>query len=207
MVAEFKTILDLIKRFPDEKSCHQYFASQRWDTGEMICPHCNHNQVWVFKDGIRYKCKSCQKQFTAKTGTFMEGSKLASIKWIISMYLILHKTGISSVQLAKDIGVTQKTAWFILQRIRWALGNEKEEKLKGIVEIDESFVGGKNKFRHKDKRIKNNPGRGWKDKTPVFGMLQRKGKVRAEVIPNVLMLTLKKMALKNIDGGSDVMGD
>lgn len=205
---EFVTILDLIKRFPDEKSCHQYFASQRWE-GVMVCPHkeCSHEEAYVFKDGIRYKCKKCLKIYTAKTGTFMESSKLASIKWILTMYLVMHKRGISSVQLAKDLGVTQKTAWFVLQRVRWALGNEREEQLQGIVEIDETFVGGKARFKHKDKRIKYNPGRGWIDKTPVLGMLQRNGRVKAMVIPNVLMITLKKAALTHIRGGSDLMGD
>ncbi|MFP5079490.1 transposase [Pedobacter sp. JCM 36344] len=152
----YKTILDLVKEFPDERSCHQYLASQRWDTGEIICPHdnCGHNQSYVFADGIRYKCKKCKTLFTAKTDTFMEGSKLSTIKWLLAMYLVMHKKGISSVQLAKDIGVTQKTAWFVLQRVRWALGNEDEEPFEGNIQLDETFVGGKNKNRHANKKVK-----------------------------------------------------
>lgn len=208
MELKFRTILDLIKVFPDEYHSHQYLASQRWE-GLLACPHegCGNERAYVFKDGIRYKCTKCKKIFTAKTGTFMEGSKLATIKWLMAMYLVMHKRGISSVQLSKDIGVTQKTAWFVLQRVRWAFGNEPQEQLDGIVEIDETFVGGKARFKHKDKRIKYNPGRGWADKTPVYGMLQRGGKVKAMVIPNVLMVTLKKITLEHVKLDSLLMGD
>ncbi len=201
---QFNTIFDLVKRFPDEKSCHEYLAGQRWE-GYMTCPYdnCNHDQVYVFKDGIRYKCKGCRKIFNAKTGTIFEATKLPLTQWFMALYMAMHKRGISSTQLAKDLGVTQKTAWFMLQRIREALGNEDQsEQLEGVVEIDETFVGGKSKFRHKDKRVKYNPGRGWKDKTPVLGMLQRNGKVRAMVIPNVLMLTLHKQVYTHVKGGS-----
>jgi transposase-like protein len=211
MSVEFKTLIELVRKFPDEKSCHQYLAAQRWHTGEIICPHdgCGHNQCYVFTDGIRYKCKKCKTQFTAKTKTFMEGSKLGTIKWILSMYLNLHKKGISSIQLSKDIGVTQKTAWFVLQRLRLAYGKDQSEseKLDGVVEIDETFVGGKAQFKHKNKRIKYLPGRGWSDKTPVLGMLQRGGNVKALVIPNVLMLTLKKAIYPRVKGGSELMTD
>jgi transposase-like protein len=229
---QFKTILDLIKVFPDERTCHQYLASQKWDNGVIECPHCEHDRAYVFKDGIRYKCKSCKIQFTAKTNTFMEASNLPTIKWLMGMYLVLHKKGISSIQLGKDVGVTQKTGWFMLQRIRNAFGNEETDKLSGVVEIDETFVGGKARFKHKKKRPKYNPGRGWKDKTPVLGMLEReeykivarphkviKGKVvyekiitkpselKASVISDVLMLTIKKAVLNCIEGGSTVYGD
>ncbi len=170
---KFSSILELVRVFPDEKSCHAYLSWQRWE-GEVTCPHegCQHNKVYVFSDGVRYKCKKCSKQFTAKTNTFMENSNLETVKWIMAMYLVLHKKGISSVQLAKDIGVTQKTAWFVLQRVRWALGNEEEETLEGTVLADETFVGGKNKNRHADKKVKNSQGRSFKDKTPVLGLME-----------------------------------
>ncbi|SCW47330.1 IS1595 family transposase [Mucilaginibacter sp. NFR10] len=207
--SEFKTIIDLVTRFPNEKACHQYLASRRWSDGILTCPHagCSGDRAYVFKDGFRYKCQTCKRLFNAKTGTIMEASKLDTIKWFMAIYLFMHKKGISSIQLGKDIGVTQKTAWFILQRIRKAMGNEPNEQLEGVVEIDESFVGGKARFKHKNKRKKYNPGRGWYDKTPVLGMLQRGGKVKAMVIPDVLMLTLKKHMYTHVKGGSDVMGD
>lgn len=170
---QFNSIIDLMKVLPDEKSCQQYLASKRW-SGVIECPHagCNGDDAYIFKDGLRYKCKCCKRIYTVKTGSFMEGSKLASIKWIMAIYLVLHKKGISSVQLAKDIGTCQKTAWFVLQRVRTALGNEKEQQLEGEISCDETFCGGKNKNRHHDKKVKNSQGRSFKDKTPVMGILQ-----------------------------------
>lgn len=216
--AQFKNIFELIKLFPSEKTCHQYLAARRWETGVINCPHCDHEEVYVFSDGIRYKCTKCKLKFTAKTGTFMDSSKLATIKWIYAMYLILHKKGISSIQLGKDLGVSQKTAWFMLHRIRLALGNENDdEMLEGTVEIDETFVGGKSRFKHKDKRPKYNPGREFPDKVPVIGLLQRKqinsrgdvipARVRTFAIDNVQMLTITKAVRKHVKLGSNVMGD
>ncbi|OOQ60905.1 IS1595 family transposase [Mucilaginibacter pedocola] len=206
---EFKTIIDVVTRFPNEKACHEYLASRRWSDGVISCPHegCSSERAYVFKDGIRYKCCECKKQFTAKTGTFMEASNISTMKWFVAIYLFLHKKGVSSIQLAKDVGITQKSAWFVLHRLRLALGNEEHEQLEGVVEIDETFVGGKARFKHKRKRLKHNPGRGWRDKTPVLGMLQRGGKFKAFVVPDVLMLTLKKTVYKHVKGGSDLMGD
>lgn len=171
---QFKSILDLMKVFPTEESCHEYLAFQRWgDT--MECPYndCDNDNAYIFKDGIRRKCTCCKRIYTAKTNTFMEGSKLATIKWIMAIYLVLHKKGISSVQLSKDIGTCQKTGWFVLQRIRTAMGNEKQVELEGEIALDETFVGGKNKNRHHDKKVENSQGRSFKDKTPVMGMLQQ----------------------------------
>lgn len=170
---EFKSILDLMKVFPTEKACHEYLAYQRWE-GLMTCPYkdCKGENAYIFKDGIRRKCTCCKRIYTAKTGTFMEGSKLATIKWLMAMYLVLHKKGISSVQLAKDIGTCQKTAWHVLHRIRAAFGNEKEQVLEGEVASDECFVGMKSKNKHADKKIKYTQGRSFRDKTPVMGILQ-----------------------------------
>jgi transposase-like protein len=213
----FNSVLDLIKVFPDEKACHQYLAARRWETGVIVCPHCSHEEAYVFSDGIRYKCKKCNLKYTAKTGTFMDSSKLATIKWIYAMYLVLHKKGISSIQLGKDLEVTQKTAWFMLQRIRTALGNEPEDMLEGTIEIDEAFVGGKARFKHKNKRPKYNPGREFPDKTPVVGMMQRSVKnsrgdiiparVRAFPISNVTMLEITKAVRTHVKIGSHIMGD
>lgn len=209
MLPEFKTILDLLKRFPDEKSCHQYLASRRWQ-GYMLCPFedCDNDKAYVFSNGIHYKCTCCRRKYTARTGTIFAESKVPLVKWFLAMYLLMHKKGISSVQLGKDIGVSQTTAWFLLHRIRAVLGNETQEKLEGIVEIDESFVGGKNKNRHRDKKynyvkkIKNFP-----DKVPVFGMLERGGKVRAMAVPTVGMKFLRPIIYKNIQLGSTVLSD
>lgn len=174
MIPKFKTVLELIKAFPDNKACHQYLAIERWN-GYMECPYaeCNGNDPYIFSDGIRYKCKYCKRIYKATTGTAMEGTKIPLIHWFMAFYLLMHKKGISSKQLAKDIGVSYPTAWFIEHRIRLVLGNEKKEKLHGIVEIDETFVGGKNKNRHKDKKVSNSQGRTFIDKTPVMGLMQK----------------------------------
>ena len=208
----YKTILDLVQRFPDERSCHQYLAAERWNDGILECPFkdCNSQLAYVFKDGIRYKCKECKKIYTAKTDTFMESSKLPTLKWIMAMYLFLHKKGISSIQLSKDIGVTQKTAWFVLQRIRWAFGNETKENLEGTVEIDETFVGGKNKNRHYSKRMKYKEltGRTFPDKSTVFGMYERNtGRVRAFVVSRQQFNNLARTITYNIQPGSTLMTD
>ncbi|RNL50166.1 IS1595 family transposase [Pedobacter jejuensis] len=219
----YKTIIDLVKVFPDERACHQYLAGQRWDTGEIICPHdgCGHNQSYVFSDGIRYKCKKCQTLFTAKTNTFMEGSKLSTIKWMLAMYLVMHKKGISSVQLAKDVGVTQKTAWFMLQRVRWALGNEDEDMLSGDVVSDETFVGGKNKNRHRDKKVEQSQGRSFKDKTPVLGLMQtneyelvdgeriitKHSKVKCFVVKDTKAKSIQPLVKANVKAGSNFTSD
>lgn len=204
---EFKTLIDLVTNLRTEKDCHHYLASQWWNDGVITCPHCANERAYIFKDGIRYKCTSCRMLFTVKTGTFMEASKLPTIKWLVAMWLVLHKAGISSVQLSKDLGVTQKTSWFMLQRIRVALGNEDNEPLYGEVEIDETFIGGKNQNRHKVKRITYKPGRSWSDKIPVFGMLQRSGRLVATSITDVSMLAIKKTVENNIEQGSVIMAD
>lgn len=172
-IENFNSLLEVYDYFSDEQKCLDYLATQRWD-GEIICPHCNHNKIYAFQDKKRFKCAKCRQQFTAKVGTIFEDSKVAMRKWFIAIYLVTsHKNGISSHQLAKDIKVTQKTAWFMLQRIRFGLGaNVDTDELEGTIELDETFVGGKNKNRHADKKVENSQGRSFKDKTPVMGMLQ-----------------------------------
>lgn len=204
---KYKTLKELIQVLSNEKDCHEYLGQHRWDNGIVDCPKCGHESQYVFKDGIRFKCRKCKAIYTAKTGTFMQGTKLPLSDWFLAMWLLMHKKGISSVQLAKDLGITQKTAWYLMQKIRLALGNEAFTQLDGIVEIDEAFVGGKSRFKHKNKKVKYSPGRNWRDKTPVLGMLQRGGKVRAIIVPNVQMLALKKAVYTHIKGGSTIMGD
>lgn len=202
-----KTIRLLIQQLPDNKSVHQYLAKQRWADGVIDCTHCGNETVYVFKNGMTYKCKACRKQFSATTGTVMENTKLPLVDWILAMYLLAHKKGISSIQLAKDLGITQKSAWKMLHKIRESMVEANPHKLSGTVEIDEAFIGGASRFKHKKKRIKYKPGRMWNDKTPVLGIIQRGGSVRAMVVPDVLMINIYKHVLKNVEGGSDIMGD
>jgi transposase-like protein len=183
---DFSSLYELLEYFKDEHICTSYLVEQRWQ-GHVICHHCNHNKVYELKgENKRFKCAACRKQFTAKAGTIFEDSKLPLRKWFAAIYLVLsHRKGISSYQLARDLKISQKTAWFLGMRIRNAIKQGTFDKqLTGVVEVDETFIGGKNKNRHADKKLRLNTGRSHKDKTPVLGIIQRGGELRAFVIPN-----------------------
>jgi Transposase and inactivated derivatives len=206
--AEFNSLIELVEYFKDEQTCIDYLACKRWDD-KPCCPHCGCEKVYCFSDGQRYKCSKCRKQFTVRIGTIFEYSKISLKKWFIAIYLITsHKKGISSHQLARDLKVTQKTAWFILHRIRYALGQcDLDIQLDNDVEVDETYVGGKNKNRHWDKKVKNSQGRSCKDKTPVFGMVERGGMVVARVVPNVKGSTLKNIIKDTVKETARLMTD
>lgn len=186
MVAGFNSLMELCDYFDSEKKCLEYWKSCIWANG-IVCPHCEGKKIYEFKDGIRYKCKACRKQFTAKVGTIFESSKIPLRKWFVALYLMgSHKKGVSSHQLARDLKITQKSSWHLLQRLRHLMGvdNDPNETMEGIIEIDETFVGGKNKNRHKDKKAVNSFGRSFVDKTPILGLMTRGGKVKTLTIPN-----------------------
>lgn len=234
MIDNFNSLIEIISYFDSESKCLNYLELKRWD-GKPVCPHCNHDKVYRFSDGKRFKCASCREQFTAKVGTIFEDSKIPLQKWYVAIYLVTaHKKGISSHQLAKDIKVTQKSAWFMLHRIRFGLGANEDlaEKLEGTIELDETFVGGKNKNRHADKKVKNSQGRSFKDKTPVMGMLQeeisetieRPNKnnpaktvkekvilqnsiVRCQVVSNTKSASLQPVIKENVKIGSILVSD
>ncbi|WP_417354718.1 IS1595 family transposase [Flavobacterium sp.] len=186
----FKCILDLINTFSDELSCVNFLEEQRWN-GKVISPFDSSSKVWKCKEG-KYRCANTGKYFNVKTGTLFENTKIPLQKWFIAIWLMTsHKKGISSIQLAKDIGVTQKTAWFIAQRIRVCFCLDPEPEMSNIVEADETFVGGKNKNRHKDKKVPFSTGRSFKDKTPVLGLLERGGNIAAYVVKDTKASTLQ----------------
>lgn len=194
MKEKFSSLLELLDYFTDEKICNDYLILDRWE-GTPICPHCATMEVYICKEYL-FSCKSCKMQFTAKVGTIFESSKIPLRKWYAAIYLTSeHKNGISSHQLAKDIGVTQKSAWFMLQRIRF--GIDEVDELDGEIELDETFVGGKNKNRHANKKIKNSQGRSFKDKTPILGMMQKEIKI-IEYRPNKLNHNFKLLKEKII---------
>ena len=197
---EFDSLLSLYERFPDEQSCREYLEIQRWN-GKPICPHCEHDRVYRFKDGRLFKCASCRKQFTVRVGTIFEESPISLKKWFLAMYLITaHKKGISSLQLSRDIKVTQKTAWFMLHRIRYATTRKEfTEDLQGIVEADETYIGGKRKRGQK--------GRSRDKKTPVFGLVERKGQARLFPVDSVDAFTLMHFIRKNVDSRAVIMTD
>lgn len=205
----FDSLIELLTYFSDESKCEQYFQVNRWGDN-IACPHCENSKVYRFSDKRRFKCANCRKIFTVRTGTIFEDSKLPLRKWFIALHLVTsHKKGISSHQLARDIKVTQRTAWFMLQRIRHQLGanNDPNEQMEGTIEVDETFVGGKNKNRHFDKKVKNSQGRSFKDKTPILGIMQRGGKVKTIVIPDTKGSTIKPILHRIVKYGSRVFSD
>lgn len=172
----FNSLIEVIEYFKEEQIAIEYLTEKRWG-GNINCPHCSATKVYSFSDNKRFKCASCRQQFTSKVGTIFEDSKIQLRKWFVAVYLITsHKKGISSHQLAKDLKVTQKTGWFMLHRIRFALGNGSFEMPIGgegeTIAVDETFAGGKNKNRQADKKVENSQGRSFKDKTPVIDIIQ-----------------------------------
>lgn len=203
---EIKSVLDLIRFFPSEQSCIDYLDALRWN-GDVISPFDSTSKVYVCK-GNKYQCKNTGKYFNVKTSTIFDNTKIELQKWFLAIWLVTsYKKGISSVQLSKEINVTQKTAWFILQRIRNCFGGDDKEQLDGIIESDETFVGGKNKNRHKDKKVAQSQGRSFKDKTPVLGLLQRDGTVRAFVIPDTKAQTIQPLIFKHVKPDSVFISD
>ncbi len=204
----FNSLLSLTEYFQTEKICLNYLSAKRWN-GVRSCPHCNNDKSYSFSDGIRYKCAKCRKQFTAKVGTIFEDSKIPMRKWFIAIYLVTsHKKGISSHQLAKDLELTQKTGWFMLHRIRFALsqGSFNIPIMNDEVQIDETFIGGKNKNRHAKKKVKESQGRSVKDKKPVFGLLN-KGIVNTNVVPDTKAKTLKPIIHAMVEKGAIIISD
>jgi transposase-like protein len=209
VTTNFKNLVEFQQYFKDEETCRKHLAKARWD-GVPVCPFCQSERIICFSDGKRFKCreKTCNKKFTVTVGTIYENSKIPLQKWFLAMYLIgNHKKGISSCQLARDLGVTQKTAWFINHRIREMHTNKSIEKLETVVQIDESFIGGKNKNRHWDKKIPHSQGRSNKDKAPVLGAISLSGSVKLQVIPNTKAASIEPLIKKWVKEGSIMVTD
>lgn len=189
-IETFDTLLDVALYFKDEMTCLKYLEQTTWNNVPR-CPQCGMIDIYRYRNGRHFKCKQCKTEFTVKIGTIFESSKLPLVKWFMAMYLVSTNTkGLSSYQLARQLGVTQKTAWFMLHRIRKSLNQDKVE-LEGIVMTDESFIGGKNKNRHIDKKIDYSQCglREFPDKLPVLGMLEKgvNGRVKTVVISRTTM--------------------
>jgi transposase-like protein len=174
----FDSLFSLFEAFPDEQSCIDHMRSLRWKDGEF-CPYCGGARIYHFSDRKTFKCGDCRQRFSIKVGTIFEDTKIALRKWFAAIWMITnHPKGIASTTLAKDINVTQKTAWFMLHRLRHAARTLSfNAPLKGTVEADTTFVGGKEKNRHSSDR--KGGGQGGAGKAVVIGAVERNGEVRA----------------------------
>ena len=197
----------LFERFPDQEAARIYLEGRLWPSGP-ICPQCHSGARVTARPGGSYRCGACNKfTFTVRDGTIFGASKIPLHKWIYGMYLLVTaRKGISSMQLAKEIGITQKSAWFMLQRLREACSTpDNIDKLRGIIEIDETFVGGKEKNKHEHKKLK--AGRGAVGKTPVLGMRERGGRTRAMVVESTDAGTVQNEIHGAVEAGSQLYTD
>ncbi len=196
---------DFFKRFPDENSAAKYLESRRWKDG-ITCPHCGskHNHRLVSRP-IVHQCGDCRKQFTVRVGTIFERSHIPLDKWLYAMYLLqTSRKGISSLQLSKEVGITQKSAWFLLHRLREICGNDLQS-LSGSVEVDEIYIGGSERNKHESK--KKRLGRGMIGKQPVLGMRERGGKTKAKPVPNATAETINREIGSAVEPGATVYTD
>lgn len=208
----FKSVLEMINTLNTEKACREHLEKLRWN-GEPICPHCGSQRENHYKikgrteDKFRYKCKDCRLPFTVKIGTIFEKSTIPLQKWFMAIFqFTADRKGVSSYQLMREIGVTQKTAWFMLSRIRNSVRCRVDFEFDGITQVDETYVGGKNKNRSKGKKIDNTQGRSLKTKIPVFGMLNE-GLVYTQVVKNTKGKTLQDIINLKIKKGSTIVSD
>jgi transposase-like protein len=208
---EPKTLQQAIRYYSDEQTCIDSFAEVRWPDGKPECPRCNGKEHYYLATQKRWKCKACGKQFSVKVGTIFEDSPLGLDKWLMAVWMIGNcKNGVSSCEMAKDLGITQKSAWFMLHRIRLAMQTGSFMKLGGgesEVEVDETFIGGKARNMHVDVRERRITGTGGKDKTAVQGILERGGKVRTIVVANRRKKVLQDNVKAHVAAGTALYTD
>jgi transposase-like protein len=205
-----ETLTGAIRYFGDAEKCHEFMVAMRWPA-TIRCPHCSSEKVGELVKSRRvWNCKTCKKQFSVKVGTIFEDSALGLDKWLPATWMIVNaKNGISSCELARSLGVTQKTGWFMLHRIRLAMQDGSIEKMKGRVEADETYIGGKARFMHKNKRTGKT---GMVGKTAVLGLLEREAgerpsRIRCKIVKRTRVAELDSAVRANVEKGSEVITD
>jgi transposase-like protein len=204
------TLIEAVRHFSDKDVCHSLMVHVKWPDGKVTCPCCGEENVGEVKSRRIFQCKTkeCRKQFSAKVGTIFEDSPLGLDKWFVAVWLIANaKNGISSHELARALGVTQKTGWFMLHRIRLAMQTGTFRKLSGEVEADETGVGGKARNMHKHVRARKIKGTGMMNKTIVQGILERGGEVRCQVVKSWRRSALDPNIRQHVEPGSTVYTD
>jgi transposase-like protein len=210
MSQEPKSLQEAVVYFSKPDNCIDYLAIRRWPDGRAICPTCGSDKVKFNSARRIWQCSAhhSKRQFSVKVGTIMEDSAIPLDKWLMAMWMVTNcKNGISSYEIAKDVKVTQKSAWFMLHRIRLAMQDETSGKLSGQVEVDETFIGGKARNMHLDKRERRITGTGGKDKTIVFGALERGGKIRTAVLSDRKRVAVETAVKTHVEAGSALYSD
>jgi transposase-like protein len=208
-----RTLLDAIRFFQDPENCRQFMVAVRWPNGIVLCPRCGSSDVSYMPNAKQYHCKAkhTMSKFSLKVGTIFEDSPIGLDKWLPAAWLISNcKNGISSYEVARALGVTQKSAWFMLHRIRLAMQNNSLMKLGGdggAVEADETFIGGKARNMHKHIRARKITANGVKDKTAVIGVLERGGQVRTMVINGRKKPVIQAAVRQHVAAGSALYTD
>jgi len=205
-----KTLQQAILYFADFDRCREFLMDLRWPDGKVACPKCGSEHVVYLAKARAWKCygKHSAPKFTLKTGTIFEDSPLGLDKWLAALWLLVNaKNGISSCEIARSIGITQKSAWFMAHRLRFALHHGSFDKLTGEVEVDETFIGGKARNMHVAQRKRRITGTGTKDKTAVMGMLERGGKVRTVVVENRRKKALQAEVHAHVEAGAALYTD
>lgn len=208
MKPEYKSLIQVLKAFPSEKVCIEHLEKLRWPKG-VICPLCGSSRkIHKLTRGFIYKCGDCEKSFSVRKGTIFEESRLPLQKWFAASWLVTtNRKGINSCQLAREIGVTQKTAWFVLGRLREVASymGSVGGSMSGTIEADETYVGGKEKNKHLNKKL--NAGRGAVGKQPVIGVCERSGRVKAIPVNTTDRKQLHGFIIENVSAGSTIYTD
>jgi len=210
-MSEPKSLQEAIIYFSNPDNCIDYLAIRRWPNGKVVCPTCGCETIKFSEKRRTWTCAKhhSKREFSIKVGTVMEDSAIPLDKWLTAAWLVTNcKNGISSYEIARDVKVTQKSAWFMLHRIRLAMQDDFfGSKLGGEVEVDETFIGGKARNMHLSERKRRISGTGTKDKTAVMGILERGGKVRTTIVPSRRKTVLQEQVRKHVTAGAALYSD